>query len=108
MSVINVSRDFSVTPGGRFKSAGPNSGESFRNRLAKAFQNLENEDDRVVVQLDGVRGYGASFLEEAFGGLVRNKIVPYDKIEARLKLETSKDYLKDEIWLYIKKAGESC
>ena len=26
---------------------------------------------RVVVKIDGVRGFGSSFLEEAFGGLVR-------------------------------------
>ena len=106
MSVINVRDDFSVTPGGRLKSKGPHSGESFRGLLAKAFQN--NEDGRVVVELDGTRGYGASFLEESFGGLVRNKIVPYDKIKERLELKSSKDYLKDEIWLYIEEASKSC
>lgn len=65
---INVATDFSRFPAGRTEADGPFSGETFRNTvLAPAL----SEFPRVVINLDGARGYGSSFLEEAFGGLVR-------------------------------------
>jgi hypothetical protein len=72
MSTIEVAKDFSRTPGGRYFSDGPHSGQMFRDRyLVPALQAAKRSDDRVVVVLDGTRGYLSSFLEEAFGGLVR-------------------------------------
>jgi len=68
MSTIHVARDFSSTPGGRTPEFGPASGQEFRKLLEQA---LESSDDEVSVILDGVEGYGSSFLEEAFGGLIR-------------------------------------
>ncbi|EGR2272141.1 STAS-like domain-containing protein [Vibrio parahaemolyticus] len=60
--------DFTKYPGPRYKSLGPNSGEEFRERfLIEALK----KDPEVQVNLDGVLGYGSSFLEEIFGGLVR-------------------------------------
>lgn len=64
---INVAKDFSPTPGGRYKKYGPASGEAFREKLALYL----SAGDSVEVSLDGAEGYGSSFLEEAFGGLVR-------------------------------------
>lgn len=69
MKQIDISKNFSDVPAGRYKTDGPNSGERFRNDLlVPALQTRE----RVEVILDGAEGYGSSFLEEAFGGLVRN------------------------------------
>lgn len=65
---IDVSRDFSRTPGGRYRSDGDYSGEDFRESVL--IPALE-QHARIVVDLDGVLGYTTSFLEEAFGGLVR-------------------------------------
>ena len=66
--MINVARDFSKYPGGRFYSDGPFSGERFREEfLVPALKT----GFAVHVILDGTLGYGASFLEEAFGGAVR-------------------------------------
>jgi hypothetical protein len=70
--VIEVAKDFSRTPGGRYIGDGPASGELFRNRvLAPRLTEGVRTGKKVVVLLDGVRGYLSSFLEEAFGGLVR-------------------------------------
>lgn len=61
-------KDFSVFPGPRTKELGENSGEAFRDDiLIPAIRQYE----KVCVNLDGVFGYGSSFLEEVFGGLVR-------------------------------------
>ncbi|WP_426180412.1 STAS-like domain-containing protein [Pseudomonas sp. TWRC1-2] len=63
-------KNFSEFPGPRKESIGPNSGERFRDEvLYKAIEDSPSETFRI--HLDGTAGYGSSFLEEAFGGLVR-------------------------------------
>jgi hypothetical protein len=62
---------YSCTLGGRHISDGPFSGEQFRDRfLVPALTRAAKTSDKVVVILDGTR-YLSSFLDEAFGGLVR-------------------------------------
>ena len=66
---INIKvADFSRSPGGRYKARSSASGEEFRDNIL--VPNIR-KGKKVRVDLDGVRGYGSSFLEEAFGGLVR-------------------------------------
>ncbi|WP_320751221.1 STAS-like domain-containing protein [Enterobacter roggenkampii] len=70
MIIINV-KEFSKYPGPRYINLGEFSGEDFReSKLIPALL----QDDDVTVNFDGVYGYGSSFLEEAFGGLVRHGI----------------------------------
>jgi hypothetical protein len=72
MAVIDIGSDFSRTPGGRLISDGPDSGQLFRERtLVPALQAAVRSGEKVTVVLDGPRGYLSSFLEEAFGGLIR-------------------------------------
>jgi hypothetical protein len=72
MPTIEIAKDFSSTPGGRYISDGPDSGELFRDRfLAPLLSQAVKSSSKLVVILDGPRGYLSSFLEEAFGGLVR-------------------------------------
>lgn len=62
--------DFSEFPGPRNAKIGFFSGELFRDEvLIKAIKAEGIES--VTVNLDGTAGYGSSFLEEAFGGLIR-------------------------------------
>lgn len=68
MISIQVAREFSRHPAGRFEKDGPYSGESFRRKFL--VPHLRN-GEAITVDLDGARGYGSSFLEEAFGGLIR-------------------------------------
>ena len=81
---INIAKDYSKTPGGRFIKEGEYSGEDFREKiLAPAFAKCKKNGEQLTVNLDGGYGYGSSFLEEAFGGLVRkNK----DKSILQIKL----------------------
>ncbi|RDE04675.1 STAS-like domain-containing protein [Sphingomonas aracearum] len=92
-TMIIVAKDFSRAPAGRFISDGPNSGTRFRDDyLVPAL----NRGDDVVVQLDGVRAYGSSFLDEAFGGLKRMGYAAADLVK-RIKLLSSDPSLVAEI-----------
>ncbi|MDE6284799.1 MAG: STAS-like domain-containing protein [Bacilli bacterium] len=82
--VIDVVKDFTDTPGARFKWQGSFSGEEFRDDiLYPKFIEALKEKKVLTVNLDGGYGYGSSFLEESFGGLVN-----------RLKKEKNKNYKK--------------
>ena len=79
-TTIVIARDFSDTPGGRYQKFGPASGEAFRDELVKHLVNGE----AIEVVLDGTEGYGSSFLEEAFGGLVRLRKWPPSELKNRI------------------------
>jgi hypothetical protein len=85
--MISVARDFSRTPGPRYVRQGNWSGEKFRKRLEEELRQYE----RVVVDLDGTRGYGSSFLDEAFGGLVREGVLTREEAFRRLDIRSTQD-----------------
>ena len=73
--------DFSDTPGGRSAERSLYSAEEFYNSHVKP---ALNNFDIVMVNLDGSQGVLYSFLEEVFGGAVRdigkevyNRLIPY-------------------------------
>ncbi len=83
---ISVAKDFSKVPAGRYSGDGSFSGQKFReDYLVPALRSGAT----VVVDLAGVAGYGSSFLEEAFGGLVRKEGFERDFVERRVVLEAS-------------------
>jgi hypothetical protein len=81
---ISVAKQFSRTPGGRFRFMGPDSGEEFRDAMLKALKTKPPQN--LIVTLDGVEGYGSSFLEEAFGGLIRAGVLPAEEILRRVRV----------------------
>lgn len=100
MITIKIATDFSRYPAGRYVIDGPYSGELFRTKLlAPAIE----RQDKVVVDMDGARGYGSSFLEEAFGGLVRLGFMK-DMIKRKLEIRATNASLKQEINDYINSA----
>lgn len=75
--VLTILSDFTEYPGPRYRKDGPFSGEQFREELLQPQLERAARDGRQLkVILDGVAGYGSSFLEEAFGGLVRAGVPP--------------------------------
>ena len=84
---IRVARDFSRFPFGRYRGISEWSGERFRDELLIPAM---RSGDKVVVDLDGARGLSPSFLEEAFGGLVRKGFQARD-ILARLTIKSDRD-----------------
>jgi hypothetical protein len=70
---ISVAKDYSPFVLGRYESDSDYNGTGFRDRhLMPALKKLvKNDLDSLVVDLDGTFGCDPSFLEEAFGGMVR-------------------------------------
>ena len=69
---IKLSTDFSATPGGRLIEEGDFSGELFRDTLLfKKYEEAEQNNTMLEIDFDDCYGVGTSFLEEAFGGMVR-------------------------------------
>lgn len=95
---IHVAKQFSRFPAGRFRVDGPNSGERFREEFL--LPSL-NKKQKTCIYLDNVLGYGSSFLEEAFGGLVRVHGFSEATLRDLLKLVSADDSLISEIWQYV-------
>lgn len=102
MTTLQVAREFSPYLGGRYRDDGPWSGEQFRDemlrpRLLEAIQ----QHATLHINFDGVAGMPPSFLEEAFGGLLRT--VPgleLKTLNERLKLDAE----DPELWPFLKLA----
>ena len=79
--LIDIGKDFSEVPGGRHHDDGPDSGQRFREQwLVPALR----ENEIVEVLLDNTEGYGSSFLDEAFGGLIREEGFTREELSTRL------------------------
>lgn len=102
--MINIARDFSPYPAGRFMSDGPGSGEEFRDKmLLPALEGGEH----VTVIIDGVKGMPVSFMEEAFGGLIRTGRFTYDRLREIMTVSAEAPQYKRYtmmIWDFIKAA----
>lgn len=85
--VISVARDFTRTPGPRLVKQGDWSGEKFRRFLERKLA----EHEKIIVDLDGTRGYGSSFLDEAFGGLVREGVLSREDALRRIEIRSDED-----------------
>lgn len=100
MITVRIASDFSRHPAGRFIADGPYSGEAFRRKFLEPHLKKSEE---IVVELDGARGYGSSFLEEAFGGLIRSGF-DKDLVKSKISLRATSTSLKQEIFEYIDQA----
>jgi hypothetical protein len=105
MIYVNV-KDYSEFPGPRKSTVGPNSGEVFRETKLLP-EILANPSSIICVNLDGTAGYGSSFLEEAFGGLIRRGVSLEKTLEICDNLISNEDdSLVDEIREYVLEAYE--
>ena len=102
-TVISVARDFSPTPAGRFLDDGPFPGERFRDEILMPALTAAG-NGQVTVDLDGTAGFGSSFLEEAFGGLVR-KGYTEKQLRNKLDIHSSRSSYTERVWLYIHSAA---
>ena len=98
MLTLNVAKDFSAFPAGRFYDDGKFSGERFREEFLRKFI---DQPETVEIHLDGTEGYGSSFLEEAFGGLVRMGYISTEGFHNKFSLVSDDGALIKEIYKYV-------
>lgn len=105
---LNVGNDFSKTPGPREIWEGDFSGELFRNTcLGPAIKDAIENDAILHIDLDGTAGYGTSFLEESFGGLIRHNNYTYSQIMPHLNFKSDEEpYLIEDILEYLRDADQ--
>lgn len=71
---IVIAKDFTDTPGARYRTDGKWSGEEFlEDHLQKKFDEAVRQDGLVFIDLDGVFGYPSSFVSGSFGKLSLEK-----------------------------------
>lgn len=87
---INIAKDFSKAPAGRYRDYGEFSAERFREEfLVPAFKNIMFTKINII--LDGLDGIGASFWDEAFGGLIIKEGISLEEINKKLILVCNDD-----------------
>ena len=104
-TMFKIARDFSSEPFGRYPSDGPFNGEKFREDILRP---LLSRYSIVTVDIDGTEGYGSSFLEEAFGGLVRKGYFTAEDLRHHLKISSHAAAFRTyvtSIWKYIDQAS---
>jgi hypothetical protein len=100
MTEVSIARDYTRYPGGRYRKHGKGSGQEFRE---DHLEPMLREGSEVTVLLDGVAGYPASFLEEAFGGLIRSGL-SFDSVREHLTIEANDPVYRayaTKAWQYI-------
>jgi hypothetical protein len=104
MQLINIARQFSKTPAGRYYADGPDSGERFRDEYLEPALRC---GDQVAVEIDGTHGYSSSFLEEAFGGIVRKLRMTLAEASRRICIVGDETSFKQEIEHHIRQAAHN-
>lgn len=109
---IPVAIQFSKRPMGRHLKDGRFSGEAFREQiLLPAFKSLISESNgqpfSLIVDFTDVTMTGSSFLEEAFGGLIRNHDIDSGLLKKSLTIYSPRrSSLSATIFEYIDNAIE--
>lgn len=102
-ATIVVAEQFSRSPAGRNFGDGPYSGERFREEFLVPA--LRHEEAMVAVDLRGALTLGSSFLDEAFGGLVRIHRFTPRELKRRLDVRADLDMYVAKVWSYVDEAG---
>lgn len=106
--ILNIAKDYSRCPGARYEREGDFSGEKFREEyLYPKLQEAIETGVKLEVILDGSAGYSTSFIEESFGGLIRNNQMTLDEIRNNMIIVSEEDptYI-DDINLYLENAWQ--
>ncbi|WP_296128083.1 DUF4325 domain-containing protein [Pseudomonas sp. Ga0074129] len=109
MAILNIGKDFSTDPAGRFYSdGGDSSGEEFReDHLLPALKQLTHNEKLEIIIDDSVEGYGSSFLVEGFAGLVKYGYMTAEDLLGRLQITHTNpefEFYKNKILQYINEA----
>lgn len=106
---FKIATEFSTTPGPRFSDEGEFSGEKLRvDHLFPIALDALSSGERILIDLDGTHGYLTSFLEEAFGGLIRVNDMKVNDLERIFEFKSLEEpYLVEDIREYLKEAADA-
>lgn len=107
--IYSIAQNYTLTPGPRYIDEGLNSGEHFRQKvLTNLVKQAIQTGEKLTIDLDGTEGYGPSFLEESFGGLIRVEGIDYKSIMNILiiKSEDEPKYKKRILDQYLPEAAK--
>lgn len=92
--VYKIAEEFSKTPGARYKHESDFSGEELREILVRKISDVILLDKKLLIDLDGVAGYGSAFIDEVFRELKN----AFPNIESKIILKSDEEpYLIDDI-----------
>lgn len=101
----SIAKEFSRTPSARKVSEGKYSGSELRKIISPYINEAIHGKFQFTIDLDGTAGYGTSFLEEVFGGLVREEHFKKNDLKTYLIIKSEEDAdLINEIWEDINSA----
>ena len=103
MTQISIAKDFSKFPIGKSRVDGPHSGQAFLEDYLLPKLREATAENPLIIDLDDTIGLTASFLEAAFGGLVKKGYKKSD-LEKILRLVTTQPsfVMYEELtWEYI-------
>ena len=105
---LSIAKEFTTAPGPRYIREGKHSGEAFRvSLLLLRVREAIDAKEKLTIDLDGTSGYGTSFLEEAFGGLIRYNSFTLNQLDALLEFNSTEEPdLIDEINEYLREAED--
>lgn len=108
MANLNIGKEFSKDPAGRYYTDGEGSGEEFREKfLLPYLKNLKPNEVLEIILDDEVEGYGSSFLVEGFAGIVKFGYLQSNEVLGKINLKFSDpdfEFYKEKIIQYIKEA----
>jgi len=95
MIQINISKDFSDSPGARYRSDGEKSGQEFYETLLKTkFDEALEKSEHLFIDLDNSWGYASSFISGSFGQLSSD--YGADKVLRTLKFKSQDDPMLEQ------------
>ncbi len=96
--------DYTDMPVGRDGNDGPKNGKDYLdNHVKKALE----DHYKVVIDFNGTLGTTPSFLEEVFGGLIRDKIVKPNEYKARVEVIYRYQSVLNNIENYVAEATKA-
>lgn len=105
--IYSVALSFSRTPSARVESEGKFPGVELREIISPLIKDCISRKEVFTIDLDGTAGFGTSFLEEVFGGLIRHEGLSFEDLKLYLTIKSDEEEdLIEECWDYIKDANE--
>lgn len=103
-----IAIEFSRTPSARNELEGKNPGVKLRQIITPLIKECIGKGVKFYIDFDGAAGYGTSFLEEVFGGLIRVEHLEYEDLKNTLCFISKEEPdLIEECWEYIDDAHEN-